>query len=76
MPISYLLGAIKDVTVVTEKDEISLVVKRNHASSFELRIPWNKGRKKSTDRCSKTGIESVQYHFRIMRSGLAVFLSP
>lgn len=59
---------------MSEKNEITLIMKRNDPTASKLRIMRKKGGKHSRHRMSQTGVEVVQNYFRMMRRRFAVTL--
>lgn len=57
----------------SEKDVVSLVVKRSYLSSNELRIVWEESSKHAADGMAEPRCEVIQDHFRDVFCGLLPF---
>src|SRR3989338_4202840 len=60
------LKVLEDVSMVTEKDKVSLIVERDHSAPFELWLLWKQRSKHATQRMPQSGIEVVQDELREM----------
>ena len=61
--------------MMSEEDEVSLVVEGNHTSSLELRVVGKQRSKHPTHGVTQPGGEVVQYHFGKVGGGSPVTLT-
>ena len=69
MHIDSFVSFGEDVSVVSEENEISLIVESDNSSAFELLVLGEKGGKQSTNFDTDFGVKVVQYKLRDMLSG-------
>lgn len=59
---------------MSEEDVVTLVVKRDDSTTFELRVMWEESCKHSANCVTKTCREVIQDHFRQMVRPTAMVL--
>ncbi len=60
--------------MMSEENEVSLVMKSDDASAFELGVVWKQGGQHSSHGMPQSGVKVVQDNFRQMVSGFPASL--
>lgn len=72
--VDSFVALCEDVTMVSEEDEVSLVVEGHYSSSFELGILWEQRGKESSDFDTDFGVKVIEYEFGYVLGGNGMML--
>jgi hypothetical protein len=72
--LALFLILLENISMMSEKDKISLIVEGHNPSSFEFWLLWEQSGKESANSSTQFCVEIIQNQFRIVIGGVTMVM--